>query len=1239
VSQRERFDPDSLSPDGPALSGVRGETRAPVARRRRSRIRLVGRLFSWFLALVVLSLFVAYFVVPAFAKQRAERWLAEELSRPVSIERLRFDPLTLVADLESLRIGNREGEGSLLTVAGAHIDFAWTSLRRRGPIIERLRVDRPALMLRRERGGELDIADLLRRWRGTGADAPDWLGRFSIANIEIEDGSILLDDVATGQKHRVEALSLKIPFLSSLPVHGTIDVEPSLSALVNGARFTATGQAFPFAEDRSSTLTLDIGTSDVLRYVDYLPVTLPWRIVSAQVAARIVLGFAQPAGGDPSLRLSGALSVAGLELAEPDGRPLLSLPGASVELLEYDLQAERLRIGEVLVSAPRLDWRYVAASAEPPSVAGAGAGQGDDGLDWSVARLGILDGRVRVDGRFADGARLTVDATDVQAEFGEMSSDGTLPSRFQVSAAFGAGETIDVEGRFSHEPLLVSGRFDVHGAQLQRWLTPIEARLPLRVRSGELDLSGGFEYGQRDLAMAPDGVDGAWPLHLLTWKSRLAGLRLEPVPGGRIPHPQSLDSLVADGLTVDFAERRIGFTRARADGLALAAVRQANGAIDLQAFLEPVARPDAAAPAAASGSPASTPGPGAAASSGPRLLGGWRIDPGEFSLGAARIRLDDETGGPSHQLEIASFTLGARGEDGFAPLRFDGRVGETASLQALGRFAVDPLRLMVSIDTSGFALAPWREHLGLGPIGQLASGTLEAHGSLAYEAGANDEPARLSWDGAASLADPRLTVTGTDVELMHAGLMRTDTLRLRTAPLRIDAGELELRGLHARFEISPDGGIGLVAADGSPLAGFDADTGDPDRTAEGVSEWRIAGLRLADAEIGIDDRRHADGPSLDLAGLVGTIGAIEPETASEFALVARLRAGGTINASGRATMLEPLQSLELDATIEAVELASLSPYARRHVGYPLDAGSLDAKLEYRISDRRLEARHDLVLHGPVFGEHAGDAGEELPLGFALALLRDPDGIVELSLPVAGSLDDPAFSIGGMLGGSFGDFIGEVVQAPFPRLASLVDASGEQLAHVGFAAGSARLADPAAASLGLLARALGQRPGLRLGIAGIADGNGDRDALAQHQFERMLKARKLRGQGGKAGNLDAVTIGRGEYPVLVDALFREASLPLPTGRDGRPRDIGVSEKAKALIATVPVGDSQLIDLAEDRAQAVRRWLSGEGGIDPDRLSVGEAVVQRAAGSLPASRVDFGLEVDSDSASLASQQESS
>src|SRR5690606_31558497 len=204
----------SLAPGAPAMPTLRGESRAPGTHRRRSRARVAGLLVGWILGLVVLSLFAAYFLAPALAKQRTERWLAAELSRPVSIEPLRFDPVTPVADLASLRIGKREGEGALLTVAGAHVDFAWTSLRRRGPVIERLQIERPVLVLERERGGELDIADLLRRWRDPEADKPAWLGRFSIANIELDDGSILLDDAAVGQKHRVEALSLKIPFLS-----------------------------------------------------------------------------------------------------------------------------------------------------------------------------------------------------------------------------------------------------------------------------------------------------------------------------------------------------------------------------------------------------------------------------------------------------------------------------------------------------------------------------------------------------------------------------------------------------------------------------------------------------------------------------------------------------------------------------------------------------------------------------------------------------------------------------------------------------------------------------------------------------------------------------------------------------------------------------------------------------------------------------------------------------------------
>src|SRR5690606_37482870 len=123
---------------------------------------------------------------------------------------------------------------------------------------------------------------------------------------------------------------------------------------------------------------------------------------------------------------------------------------------------------------------------------------------------------------------------------------------------------------------------------------------------------------------------------------------------------------------------------------------------------------------------------------------------------------------------------GPRGEDGFAAVSFDGRVGEGASLKAMGRFAVDPLRLVVSVDTEGFALAPWRERLDFWPAGRVASGSLEAHGSLVFEAGVDDAPATLSWEGAARLADLRLVTTASNADLVQVATMGTDALRLQT---------------------------------------------------------------------------------------------------------------------------------------------------------------------------------------------------------------------------------------------------------------------------------------------------------------------------------------------------------------------------------------------------------------------------------------------------------------------------
>ena len=75
---------------------------------------------------------------------------------------------------------------------------------------------------------------------------------------------------------------------------------------------------------------------------------------------------------------------------------------------------------------------------------------------------------------------------------------------------------------------------------------------------------------------------------------------------------------------------------------------------------------------------------------------------------------------------------------------------------------------------------------------------------------------------------------------------------------------------------------------------------------------------------------------------------------------------------------------------------------------------------------------------------------------AVSLLKDRQGVIDVNLPIGGSLDDPKFSVAGIVLRVIINIIAKAVTAPFALLASIAG-SGEELRYVEFAAGSAVLA--------------------------------------------------------------------------------------------------------------------------------------------------------------------------------------
>ena len=62
--------------------------------------------------------------------------------------------------------------------------------------------------------------------------------RFSLNNIHLDDGALILDDRPTGDHHEVTSLAVGVPFVSTLPVYPRlVRPEPGLRVVIDGTPF------------------------------------------------------------------------------------------------------------------------------------------------------------------------------------------------------------------------------------------------------------------------------------------------------------------------------------------------------------------------------------------------------------------------------------------------------------------------------------------------------------------------------------------------------------------------------------------------------------------------------------------------------------------------------------------------------------------------------------------------------------------------------------------------------------------------------------------------------------------------------------------------------------------------------------------------------------------------------------------------------------------------------------------
>lgn len=315
--------------------------------------------------------------------------------------------------------------------------------------------------------------------------------------------------------------------------------------------------------------------------------------------------------------------------------------------------------------------------------------------------------------------------------------------------------------------------------------------------------------------------------------------------------------------------------------------------------------------------------------------------------------------------------------------------------------------------------------------------------------------------------------------------------------------------------------------------------------------------------------------------------------------------------------LNPLaKPLELDVTAKMrdLDLAPLSPYSVRYAGHGIERGKMSMDVNYKIApDGQLTATNKLVLNQLKFGDEVAGAPNSLPVRLAVTLLADRNGVIDVDLPLSGSLNDPQFSIGPLIFKAVVNLIVKAVTAPFSLLTGgLGGGGGGDSSAITFEPGSSALSTGAKESLDKVVKALTDRPTLQMTVVGTSSLEKERDAYQRQRLRQLTQAEKRRiaVRGGQTGT-EVPPVTDAEYPELLTAVYKRSDITKPRNMVGLAKDLPVKEMENLLLASVPVDEESMRQLAVERGAVVRDYLLAQK-LPSERLFLG-AVRTTASGA--------------------------
>lgn len=301
---------------------------------------------------------------------------------------------------------------------------------------------------------------------------------------------------------------------------------------------------------------------------------------------------------------------------------------------------------------------------------------------------------------------------------------------------------------------------------------------------------------------------------------------------------------------------------------------------------------------------------------------------------------------------------------------------------------------------------------------------------------------------------------------------------------------------------------------------------------------------------------------------------------------------GSVNGQAKISLLNS-NNIEYSADLDGLNLKSFSPYSEYYIARPIQRGHLNFDGNATMTANAFNAENKIQINDLEMGDKTADEAKvSVPINFALAILQDKNGDIDIDLPLTGNPSDPDFNLGKIIISTLTDFIVKIASSPFTVVGDIAGVNPERIREIDLVPGEAEIDEDTQKTLEQIAIVLEEKPTMKFIFTQEMPLAIEQETLALEQVKRNYISTITQNEGEIEKKAHKLKTNDADFITYVQE------------KDGVEDSLTIAQQCVSIIGESNLNTS-IKELSVERDRLLSDYLLKTLKVDPESVVVRQA----------------------------------